>query len=162
MTILALATWLLLGSGPVLWEQVAAGATTAEVRTLYPAGKLVRHRPERTTISGHRISPECEADVHIVHRGGNVGGVVLRGEPAIAGRCGAAILELLTAQHGPPLTEETGRPSIFQRIRTTYVWKLGDVYLRYVRFDTNGWGGAGLGNASWEMTLSAGPEPVQL
>lgn len=162
MMMFGLAAALLLGSGPVLWEKVPAGASVAEVRALYPAGQRVRHRPERTTITGHRISPECEADVHIVHRGGSVGGVVMRGEPAIAARCGAAIYELLVAQHGAPLSEETGRPSILQRIRTTSVWKLGDVYMRYVRFDTKGWGGAGLGNASWEMSLSTSPEPVKL
>ncbi len=162
MFVLAAALAAQVAPAPILWEKVPAGASIADVRALFPAGERVRHKPERTTIKGHRISPECSADVHIVHRGGSVGGVVLRGEPAIFARCGAAILDILTEQHGQPLSEKTERPSILQRIRTTYSWKLGDVYLRYVRFDTEGWGGAGLGNASWEMSFSTSPEPVKL
>lgn len=164
MIVLVLAAALSAQAAPaaILWEKVPVGASVAEVRALFPAGERVRHRPERTTIKSHRLSPECEADVHIVHRGGSVSGVVLRGEPAIFARCGAAILDILKAQHGQPLSEKTGRPSLLQRVRTTYSWKLGEVYLRYVRFDTGGWGGAGLANASWEMSFSTSPDPVRL
>jgi hypothetical protein len=149
-------------SAQVLWENVRAGMTSAELRQLYPAGERVRYRPDRTTIRGFTVSDQCRADVHVVHRAGSVDGVMLRGEAAMFARCGTAVLEALTARHGPAQSETTGRPSIMQRVRTTYGWQLGDVYLRFIRFSTEGWGGAGLGNASWEMTLSTSPEPVRL
>ncbi len=147
-----------------LWENVSAGLGAAEARALYPAGDRVLHAADRITISGHRVSPDCQADVHIVHRGGTVGGVVLRGEPSIAGLCGTSVLEALTARHGAPLSAERTRPGLFKRARTTYVWNLGGVYLRYVHYAA-GSGASAIAdatNASWEMTLSTSAEPVRL
>jgi hypothetical protein len=147
---------------PALWENVQPGMSVQQVRALYPAGDKVRHRAERTTINGHTISGDCRADVHILHRRGSVDGVVLRGEPAIFARCGAAVLDGLTARLGAPASTESGRPSILKRERTTYVWNANGVYLRFVSFSTEGWGGAGLGNASWEMSFSTRPEAPTL
>jgi hypothetical protein len=148
----------LLASAPAaaqtLWERVEPGMTVAQVRALYPAGDKVRHRPDRTVVAGHAISPECRADVHILHRSGSVDAVLLRGEPAIFARCGGAVLDVLTARYGQPASAETSRPSLLKRVRTTYVWNLDGVHLRFVRYSTEGWGGAGLGNASWEMSYS--------
>lgn len=149
-------------SAQALWENVAPGMSVAQVRALYPAGDKIRHRADRTTIGGHQISPDCRADVHILHRGGSVGAVVLRGEPAIFARCGTAVLEGLTARFGQPASAETSRPSILKRERTTYAWNVNGVYLRFVRFSTEGWGGAGLGNASWEMSFSTSAEAPDL
>ena len=42
------------------------------------------------------------------------------------------------------------------------MWNLDGVYLRFVRFATEGWGGAGLGNASWEMSMSTSAEAPEL
>lgn len=148
------------GAEPILWENVPAGLPVADVRALYPARAEVRHAADRITISGHRVSPDCGADVHIMHGGGAVSGVLLRGDPSIAGLCGASVLELLTARHGQPLSAETRRPSLFKRTRTTYMWNLGGIYLHYVRYAA----GSGMSaladanNPSWEMSYSTGRE----
>jgi hypothetical protein len=140
-------------SASALWENIEPGMPAAEVRALYPAGQRVRHRTDRTTIRGHALIPECRADVHILHPRGRVEQVVLRGEPAIAARCGAAIFDGLAQRLGRPLSAVTSRPSMLKRIRTTYVWNDGGRFLRFVRYDTDG-RGAGLTNASWEMSVA--------
>ena len=146
-------------SATTLWENVALGMPAAQVHSLYPAGGRVRHRPDRTTIRGHQLIEQCRADVHILHPQGRVEQVVLRGEPAIAARCGAAVFDGLAQRLGRPISEVTNRPSILKRVRTTYVWNDGGRFLRFVRYDTEG-RGAGLTNASWEMSVSmTGEEP---
>lgn len=136
------------------WENVALGMTRDEARALYPAGERIRHRADRITIRGHRIVEQCRADVHILHPRGTVAQVVLRGEPAIAAQCGEAVFASLRERLGIPLSEETSRPSILKRVRTTYLWSDGGRYLRFVRYGVDGMG-AGLTNASWEMSVSA-------
>ena len=141
-------------SAQILWENVELGMTAEGVRALYPAGAQIRHRADRTTIRHHALIEQCRADVHILYPQGRVEQVVLRGEPAIAAQCGEAIFAGLEQRLGRPLSAETSRPSILKRVRTTYVWNAGSHFVRFVRYGTDG-RGAGLTNASWEMSLSA-------
>lgn len=148
-------------SAQTLWENIEAGMTVSQVRSLYPAGPQTRYRPDRTMLRLHPLIEQCRADVHILHPAGRVEQVMLRGEPAIVPHCGTAMLASLEQRLGRAASEETGRPSILQRPRTTYVWNAGPVTVRFVRYLPEGIGGTGLGNASWELTLtSSGAAPT--
>lgn len=148
----------------ILWEQVSAGMPVDEARGLYPAGDLVTHAEDRITIRDHDVTADCEADVHVVHRGGRVSAVVLRGEPSIAGLCGTRVLEALGERYGRPKSSERRRPGLLKRARNTYVWDIGGVYLRYVHYAA-GSGASALvdsTNVSWEMSFSTTDEPVSI
>lgn len=145
-----------------LWEQIELGMPAERVRALYPAGERTRHRPDRTTVRGHPLIEQCRADLHVLHPRGRVEQVVLRGEPAIVPQCGTAMLASLEQRLGRPLSAVTGRPSILQRPRTTYLWQAGGIYVRFVRYLPEGIGGTGLGNASWELSFSTTGEAPRL
>lgn len=165
MTRIAIGFLTLLAAAPAsaqnAWENIELGMTAEQVRALYPAGEGVRSRADRTTIRGHRLIEQCRADVHILYPHGRVEQVVLRGEPAISAQCGEAIFAGLSQRLGTPLSAETTRPSILKRVRTTYLWNDGGRYLRFVRYGVDGMG-AGLTNASWEMSVSATAEAPAL
>lgn len=143
-------------SAQILWDRVDAGMSAEAARARYPAGGRTRHRGDRITLRDHEISGQCRADVHIHHEGGSVGRVVMRGEPAIAGRCGLAILEVLAARYGQPESQIDVAAGLTSRGKTVYSWTQNGVTLRYTRYSTAGYGGSGLGNASWELVYSTG------
>lgn len=159
---LAIAMLLQAPERPV-WESVPVGISAAEVRALHPAGERVRYADDRVVISGERVSDNCKADVHILHRGGTVNAIVLQGEGAIAGLCGDAMRNMLIAHYGRPASAERRHP-FMKRARTTYVWTRDGATLRFVHY------AAGSGalaitdatNPSWEMSLSTSAEPVRL
>jgi hypothetical protein len=161
---LALLVALLVQPAPdrlVLWEGVAAGLTAEEVRALHPSGDKVRHADDRVVIRGQAVSEDCRAEVNILHPGGRVAGVLLRGEPSIAGLCGDAMLAMLRTRYGRPASTERRRP-LMRRARTTYVWNRDGLTIRYVHY------AAGSGalaivdatNISWELSVSAGDRPI--
>jgi hypothetical protein len=146
---------------PVLWEGVPAGLSAEEIRALHPAGDHVRHADDRVVIRRHAVSDDCRAEVNILHPAGRVEGVVLRGEPSIAGLCGDAMLAMLRTRYGAPASTERRRP-LMRRARTTYVWHAGGLTIRYVHY------AAGSGalavvdatNHSWELSVTAGERPT--
>ncbi len=150
MRTVAIGVALVLGAAPAsaqtLWGKIEVGMSAEQVRALYP-GERVQQRGERTIVKGHKLIEQCRADIRIHHPGGRVREVELKGEPAVAGQCASAIFAVMRRDLGQPLSAVSGRPSMLKRERTTYQWDKGGVRLRFVRYSTEGWGGAGLGNA---------------
>jgi hypothetical protein len=127
---------------------------SAERVTALYAGQKLEHRADRSIVKGYRLIEQCRADIEIRHPGGRVSEVVLRGQPAILGQCSAAILQAMREQLGAPVSAVTSRPSLLKRERTTVVWEKGDTRLRFVRYSTDGYGGAGLGAPSWTLNVT--------
>jgi hypothetical protein len=100
-------------------DRVGPGAPAALVFELFPEGAGVRHRDGLVAIEDVKVGPECEADGEIRIAGGAVSEVELRGEGAILARCGAAMLEAITARMGPPDRVRSRGETPWRRSRTT-------------------------------------------
>ena len=140
-------------SAETLWQDIELGMPAEKVKALY-AGQRIEARQDRTIVKGFKLIEQCKADIEVRHPGGRVDAVVLKGEPAILGQCGAAVLQVMSEQLGPPVSAVTSRPSLLKRERTTVVWVQGDKVLRFVRYSTDGPGGAGLGAPSWTLNVT--------
>jgi hypothetical protein len=144
-------------------DRVGPGAPAALVFELFPEGAGVRHRDGLVAIEDVKVGPECEADGEIRIAGGVVSEVELRGEGAILGRCGAAMLEALMARMGPPDRARSRGETPWRRSRTTYEWYAEGRTLRYVHYTSAGYAGSGLLGASWVLQVTAeGARPVRV
>lgn len=144
---------------PALWENVAQGMPAAEVQALYPAGEKVSHRPDRIVIEDRRMSESCKADVQILLDDGAVDHVELRGQPALLGKCGGEVFELLSARYGEPDSKKGKGYTPFTRSRTTSVWNRDGLELRLVRYTSPGYAGSGLTRPSWILTYASATAP---
>jgi hypothetical protein len=149
-------------SAVTLWQNIEHGMTTDQVRALYPAGAHVQHRENRTDIEEFRVTAQCEADVHIYYAGGTVDRVVLRGGGSIGGRCSDTVLTALSSRYGEPLSRDRRERSLLSREGTVYVWNRDGVTLRFKRYTNRGFGGGGLGAASWELTYSTFQDDIAI
>lgn len=146
-----------------LWQNVRAGMTRDEVRTLYPAARdRVHHRDDMTIIEDFQVTDQCKATVRVWHRQGSVQEVVVRGESSIGGRCSDIVLTALSSRYGESLSRERGGDGIFRRVNTAYVWHREGVTLRFRKFNGTVFGGGGLGAPSWELTYSEVEDDVAL
>lgn len=136
-------------------DAVRPGMAAAEAAALFPEGDGVRHRPGTVAIDDVAVSPDCEADAEIRIEGDAVAAVELRGEGALLGRCGAAMLEALTARFGRPDQARRRGETPWRRSRETYEWRRGGETVRYVHYTSAGYAGSGLAGPSWVLTRSA-------
>jgi hypothetical protein len=139
---------------PVLWQNVSAGMTRDQVRSLYPRGGNITHRDDLTIIEDYRVSEGCQATVRVFHERGSVDKVVVRGEGSIGGSCSDTVFTALSARYGEALSRDRRGGTLFGRESNVYVWNREGVTLRFRRFTNGMLGGAGLGAPSWELTYS--------
>lgn len=136
-----------------LWQNVEAGMTAEQVRSLYPDAK---QRPDKTEIKGFRPLADCPANVHIMHPAGKVIEIFVRGKGSLGGGCSAKIMDALVAKYGMPLTKDTALPDSYLESRTM-IWSKDGVMIRFEKMD-----GQGLIGTDWEMTYSTISKEVGL
>jgi hypothetical protein len=150
-------------SRTLLWRDIRAGMTRAEVRAIHPAqADVVHHREEATIIENYEVTDKCKATVRIYHEQGNVDRVVVRGEGSIGGRCSDTVLTGLSSRYGEALNKERSGDGLFRRVNTAYVWNRDGVTLRFRKFNGGAFGGNGLGAPSWELTYSEIEDQIAL
>jgi hypothetical protein len=137
-----------------LWRNIELGMTIERLHALYPAGEHVKYEAAETLLEEVRITPECEAQVHIHHEAGTVDRVVLRGGGSMSGRCANRVLDALAARYGQAAAREERR-GILRRPSQDHVWNHEGIMIRFRRFGGNDFGGGGLLRASWEISYSA-------
>lgn len=139
-----------------VWDKVEFGQTRAEVEALYPRASKVDYQKKAIEISGIPIIPKCDAEVNIrfddsdvVHQ------VMIAGNPSMGGRCSRDVLAALAAKYGEPLNRDTSEGSILARQGKIFTWtRPGGITMQFKKFENGGFGGGGLGKASWELTYS--------
>jgi hypothetical protein len=135
-------------------DQLMPGTAAARVAALFPEGPRVRHRPDLIAIDELAVTADCEADAELRLAGGAVREIELRGEGALLGRCGGAVLEVLVARFGAPDRQARRGETPWRRSRETYEWRRDGRSLHYVRYTSAGYGGSGLASASWVLTVA--------
>lgn len=139
---------------PLLWGEVRAGMTTAEVRAIYPEGrvKVKWHGNEQTEVEDVAILEGCNAEVEIYHATGNVSSVTVKGRGSVKGTCSNKVFSALAAKYGQPLGQTNQGGSIFKMGRSTAIWNRNGITMTYTWKDGNGMGGSGLLTSSWELS----------
>lgn len=159
--ILGLAAALALQSAPAEANTIARldpivpGMPAAEAAALLPAGPGIRHREGAIEIDDLAVAEGCEADAEVKLAGGAVGSVELRGDGALLGRCGRAVLDALVARFGRPDKERSRGETPWRRSRSTFEWSGDGRTVRYVLYTSAGYAGAGLFEPSWVMTIGS-------
>jgi hypothetical protein len=87
----ALTTSTVAATGPVLWRNIQDGMSVAQVHALYPESEDVEWHNDRTVLTDVPIMDGCQAKVNIMHPGGAVKEIVMRGEGADGQGQGARI-----------------------------------------------------------------------
>lgn len=148
----------------VLWDKVEAGMTIDEVRAVYPAvaGKVKWHGTKQTEVEDVVILEGCEAEVEIQHASGKVDAVKVKGKGSLGGRCSDKVLGALSAKYGQPAVQRESKGSILAREGEIAVWNKAGVAMRFKQFTNGGFGGGGLGAASWELTYTASASEISL
>lgn len=148
----------------LLWDRVEAGMTVEEVRAIYPEdGTRVKyHRNRQTEIENVRILEGCSAEVEIQHENGTVDAVKVKGRGSIAGRCSDQVLGALSARYGEPLVQRGRSGNILERQGEIVQWSRDGATLRFKQFTNGAFGGAGLGQSSWELTYTASASEINL
>ena len=149
-------------AGVVLWRNVENGMAASAVRAMYPAGRYVEYKEDRTVLTNVPIIEGCGAKVNIMHPGGAVKEIVMRGEGAIAGRCSLKLITAISGKYGEPLEKDQVRGSLFAREGKNYVWSRDGVTLQFKRYTSGAFGGGGLLAASWELRYSANASNIDL
>jgi hypothetical protein len=148
--------------GAILWRNIESGMTVAQLRALYPQGKNVTFKDDRTVLSDIPIMEGCDAKVNIMHEGGAVKEIVMRGEGSIAGRCSLKLITALSGKYGEPMDKDKVRGSFFAREGKNYIWMRDGVTLQLKRYTNGPLGGGGLFAASWELRYSASTSNIDL
>lgn len=104
----------------------------------------------------------CNAKVNIMHPGGVVKEIVMRGEGSIAGRCSIKLITALSGKYGEPLDKDKVHGSLFGREGKNYIWMHDGVTLQMKRYTQGPLGGGGLLAASWELRYSANDTKIDL
>jgi hypothetical protein len=148
--------------GLVLWRNIENGMTVDALRALYPAGRDVEYKNDRTVLTNVTIIEGCQAKVNIMHPRGVVEEIVMRGEGSLGGRCSLKLITALSGKYGEPLEKDKVRGSILSREGKNYVWVRDGVSLQFKRYTSGAFGGGGLGAASWELRYSASAANIDL
>lgn len=147
----------------VLWRNVEGGMTVAELRALYPQEKgKVKWHSDQTEVEDIVILEGCEAEVEIQHKSGIVDAVKVKGRGSLGGRCSDKVLGALSAKYGQPAIQRETESSILAREGEIVVWNKEGVAMRFKQFTSGGFGGGGLGAASWELTYTASASEIDL
>lgn len=134
----------------------------ADLRAQYPQGPNVTYKNDRTVLSNVPVIEGCEAKVNIMHRGGVVEEIVMRGEGSLAGRCSLKLITALSGKYGESLEKDKVRGSLLAREGKNYVWTRDGVMLQFKRYTSGALGGGGLFAASWELRYSATAAAIDL
>ncbi len=147
----------------LLWDRVEAGMSVDEVRAIYPEerGRIKYHR-NQTEVEDVVILEGCEAEVEIQHENGFVDTVKVKGRGSIAGRCSDRVLGALSARYGEPLIQRGRAGNILERQGEIVQWTRDGAVLRFKQFTNGVFGGAGLGQSSWELTYTAAAAEINL
>ena len=139
-----------------VWDKVEFGMTRTQVEALYPKSSKVDYQKKAIEISDIPIIAKCNAEVNIrFDDSDTVHQVMIAGDPSLGGRCSRDVLAALSAKYGEPLTRETSDGSILARQGKIFTWtRPGGVTMQFKKFENGGFGGGGLGKASWELTYS--------
>ena len=141
-----------------------SGMTVAEVHALYPAqGEKVKyHGTSQTEIEDVVILEGCEAEVEIQHESGTVDAVKVKGKGSLGGRCSDQVLGALSGRYGEPLVQRGRSGNILERQGEIVIWNRNGATLRFKQFTNGVFGGAGLGQSSWELTYTAAASDINL
>lgn len=139
-----------------VWDKVVFGQTRAEVEALYPRAGKVDYQNKAIEISDIPIISKCDAEVNIRFDANDVvHEVMIAGNPSMGGRCSRDVLAALSAKYGEPLNRDTSSGSILARQGKIFTWtRPGGITMQFKKFENGGFGGGGLGKASWELTYS--------
>jgi hypothetical protein len=148
--------------GIALWRNVVDGMSAAQLRALYPQGRDVTYKDDRTVLGNVEVIPGCEAKVNIMHPSGVVSEIVMRGDGAIAGRCSLKLITALSGKYGEPMDKDAVGQSLFGRHGKNYIWAHDGVTLQFKRYTGGILGGDGLLQASWELRYSAADTKIDL
>jgi hypothetical protein len=146
----------------VLWRDVEDGMSVSRLHALFPQGRDVIYKSDRTVIGNVEIIPGCEAKVNIMHPAGNVTEIVMRGDGAIAGRCSLKLVTALSGKYGEPMDKDKVGQSWFGRHGKNYIWAHEGVTLQFKRYTGGILGGDGILAASWELRYSAMSTKIDL
>jgi hypothetical protein len=131
-----------------LWQNVDAGMTVAQLRSVYPEGGAVSYGKDEILLRDFRMTPDCPADVHILLRAGVVRGVTIQGPGTFNRRCSDTVLDGLSAKYGEALhVEDTAR--------IVYRWTRPNETVEFSRLSPND-----LANLfqSWRVTYQPAPK----
>ena len=145
-----------------LWRNIGSGMTVAELRALYPQGRNVTYKDDRTVLTDVPVIEGCEAKVNVMHPAGAVKEIVMRGEGSLGGRCSLKLVTALSGKYGEPLEKDKVHGSFLAREGKNYVWTRDGVTLQFKRYTNGALGGGGLGAASWELRYSANVSAIDL
>src|SRR4051794_35107106 len=70
--------------GIALWRNIEDGMSVTQLRAAYPQGPTVAYKDDRTVLADVPVIEGCQAKVNVMHPGGVVREIVMRGEGAIA------------------------------------------------------------------------------
>jgi hypothetical protein len=146
----------------VLWRNVESGMSVAQLRALYPEREHVAYKDNRTVLTDIQIIEGCQAKVNIMHPGGFVKEIVMRGEGSLGGRCSLKLVTALSGKYGEPLDKDSVRASILGREGKNYIWTRDGVTLQFKRYTNGAFGGGGLGAASWELRYATNASSIDL
>ena len=149
-------------TGLILWRNVESGMPVARLRALYPEGKNVAYKADRTVLADVLIIEGCQAKVNVMHPKGVVEEIVMRGEGSIAGRCSLKIITALSGKYGEPLEKDKVGGSLFAREGKNYVWSRDGITLQLKRYTSGALGGGGLFAASWELRYAPNAVAIDL
>jgi hypothetical protein len=148
--------------GIALWRNIEDGMSVAQLRALYPQGRDVAYKDDRTVLTDVPIMEGCQAKVNVMHPAGAVKEIVMRGEGAIAGRCSIRIITALSGKYGEPMDKDKVKGSLFGREGKNYIWSHDGVTMQFKRYTNGALGGGGLFAASWEMRYTANSTNIDM
>lgn len=148
--------------GTVLWREIEDGMPVSQLRAMFPQGRNVAYKSDRTVLTDVPIIEGCEAKVNVLHPAGVVEEIVMRGEGSLAGRCSLKIITALSGKYGEPLEKDKVQGSLLAREGKNYVWVKDGVSLQFKRYTNGVLGGGGLFAASWELRYSVNPTNIDL
>jgi hypothetical protein len=148
--------------GIELWRGIEDGMSVARLHALFPQGRDVAYKDDRTVLGNVEVIPGCEAKVNIMHPSGSVSEIVMRGDGAIAGRCSLKMITALSGKYGEPMDKDKVGQSLFGRHGKNYIWAHDGVTLQFKRYTGGILGGDGILAASWELRYSAASTKIDL
>jgi len=134
-----------------MWGKVESGMSWDQVAALYPAEKGTKHKAGKSIeVKNVAITPDCKAEANILFKAGAVDSVVLKGNPAVAGRCAETVYTALSSKYGQAVGGGDVEGGLFARPGKIHIWNKPPLTLRFKKFEDGG----DITRASWELTYS--------
>jgi hypothetical protein len=122
-----------LDSRTVLWQNVRAGMSRAEVQALYPLSDKVRHRRDRVEVDDFIVTGRCRAEVNIYFQAEAVNRVFLKGKGDPTDGCPDTVLRALVGRYGAALSESNNARSAAGNGFETRMWVNSPVVIELAR-----------------------------